>query len=440
MHLLITALSFFSLFLVTPILAQTDDSRPRVEQPGIILIQEFPTSQPKLQRFVAYTDQTATGYSGRGFYLVRFEQSPKDTRVPASKVKMILVKPTLPDTILTDADRSNLAAVVARYEQTSKAFPSSASSIMALVDSFSEAINSYDGGSVRVDGKWISKVEHLDHEIQRYDSQLRAEMDAAKSKKDFNYKRNPFYLEIKKLAQSDPYIEERLKKIDADFSAILAREALAGMLAELENPDLPLQKTSEILASISEVKNPSPMVSLLLSQAKNAKEIAASIQATRRSFNAAFAATAPSAELPDLPPDLVAKTQSLMSEVRKFLAGQPPKAIRVPATEARDMVAIAEGLPTLKAALESRNLTAAAELASKLSGNSDSIGGPTKEAFTNIKSECTAKLDRIASLRAEAAALAKGGKKKEAAAKVKEALDISPDPELERQLAELQAS
>lgn len=439
MQLPTAAIAFLAALLATPAWAQTDDARPRVEQPGIAFVQDFPTSQPRLRRFDAYTDQTATGYTGRGFYLFRFEKSSKDTRVPASQVKMILVEPTLPDTILTESDRSNLATVVARFEKASLAFPNSASSIMELANSFSEAIESYDDGNVRVDREWVNKIDHMDRQIARYDTQLRAEMDSAQSKRDFNYKRNPFYLEIKKLAPTDPYIEERLKKIESDFSAILAREDLEAMLVELNNPDLPKQKTTEIIEKLAEVNDPTAVVTRILVQSKTAAELAESCQATRRALNAAFAAIVSPLILPDLTPELVTQTQSLMAEIRKFLAGQPPAAIRVPATEARDMLTIAEGVPTLKGMLDSRNLAAATELASKLAGNADSIGGPAKATFSNIKVHCATELERCATLRAEADELAKAGKKKEASAKLAEVLEITTDPEVEKQLAELQA-
>ena len=425
------------LFLAPLIEAQSDDSRNRVEQPGIAFVQDFPSSPPRPRRFTAYQDQTAIGYGDRGFYHFRFEKASRDTKVSASQVKTILLKPVLPDTIITAADRDVLVRMINQYEKAAKAFPSSSTAIMELVEPFSEAVSSFDSGNIRVDGNWVNRVDYLDSQVERYDKQLRAEMGAAPSKTQFDYKRNPFYLEIKALAPTDPYIAERLARIDGDFSSLIARESLEKMLGNLENADLPAQQTKEILDSLAEVKDPTPNVSRILDQSKTAGELTTSTQTLRRSFNAAFSASP--ATLPELPADLASETGDLVSRMRQFMAGRPPAAMQIPDSQVRNMLSVAEKIPVLRSMLDAKDYTAAAELSSKLATSADAIGTPVKTVFTNIHSHCNAQLERVAALRAEAEELVKSGKKKEAAEKLSEAIEIMPNQEAEQQLSDLNA-
>lgn len=430
--------AWISLVILAPLIhAQSDDARRRVEQPGIAFVQDFPSSPPRLRRFTAYLDQTATGYAGRGFYHFRFENSSRDAKVPASQVKMILVEPALPPTIKTDADRAALVSIIEKYRQAAQKFPSSATAIMELVEPCAGAVSSFDSGNIRVDGEWLNRVDYLDTQVERYDRQLRAEMDAAPSKMEFDYKRNPFYLEIKTLASTDPYVAERLASIDNDFSVLIARESLEKMLVDLDNADLPAPQTKAILASLAKVEDPSPAVPRILAQSKTATELTATTDALCRSLNAAFSVSPTS--LPELPADLVAKTRDLVAQMRQFSAGRPPAAIQVPNTRARDMVAVADGLPVLRSTLDAKDYSAAEELASKLANSADAIGSPVKTVFSNIRNHCAAQLEQVAALRAEAEELAKSGKKKDAAEKLAEALKIMPNPEIEQQRSDLDA-
>lgn len=432
------AAALLCLLTLSPLVqAQSGDARLRVEQPGIAFVQDFPSSPPRPRRFTSYLDQTAIGYADRGFYHFRFEKASRDTKVPASQVKSILLEPALPDTIKTDADRDALVRMINQYEKAAKAFPSSSTAIMELVEPFSDAVSSFDSGSIRVEGNWVNRVDYLDSQVDRYENQLRAGMDAAPSKTQFDYKRNPFYLEIKALAPTDPYIAERLARIDGDFSSLIARESLEKMLGDLENADLPAQQTNEILDSLAEVKDPTPAVSRILDQAKTAAELTTSTQSLRRSFIAAFSASPTT--LPELPEDLASQTRDLVSRMRQFAAGRPPAAMQIPNAQARELLSVTENTPTLRGMLDAKDYKTAAELSSKLAASAGAIGTPVKTVFTNIQSHCNAQLERVAALRTEAEELAKSGKKKEAAEKLSEALEIMPDPETEQQLSDLNA-
>lgn len=437
MTLRIAAAWLCLLALATSVHAQADDNRRRVEQPGIAFVQDFPSSPPRPRRFTAYLDQTAIGYADRGFYHFRFEKSSRDTKVPAAQVKTILLEPALPDTIKTDAQRDDLVTMIKKYEKAARTFPSSSTAIMELVEPFSDAVSSFDSGNIRVEGNWINRVDYLDSQVDRYEKQLRAGMDAAPSKTQFDYKRNPFYLEIKALAPTDPYIAERLERIDAEFSALIARESLEKMLGELENPDLPAPQTKQILDSLAAVEDPSPGLSRILEQARTAGELTTSTQSLRRSFIAAFSASPTT--LPELPEDLASQTTDLLARIRQFTAGRPPAAIQIPTTLAREMLSVAENTPALRGMLDAKDYQTATELSSKLAKGADTIGAPVKTVFTNIQAHCNAQLERAAALRAESEELAKSGKKKEAAAKLSEALEIMPDPETEQQLSDLNA-
>ena len=436
MSLFVSAISVIALFIAPSILAQTDDSRVWIQQPGVAMVQDFPSSPPRLRRFDAFLDQTAVGYSGRGFYVFHFEKSSQQTKLPASLVKLILVKPDLPDPLLTESDRSTLVSTVNRFGSAAKAYPSFAASIMAMVDELAEAINSYDAGSVFVNGVWMNRIDYLDKQVADYESQLRAEMDAAPSKKAFDYTRNPFYLEIKSLS-SDPYIAERLKNIEADFSAILALENLENMIAELDDPKLPTQRTTRIIGLLTSLKEPSPAVSRILEQSKKTAELNESIDSLRRSMNSLFSSNTNPASLPKPPTEIVGQAQSIMSSHRILIAGRPPAAFKVPVSEAQDLAAIAENLTSLQGLLDSKNYKDAGDLAERLVSNAASVGTPTKTGLLNIQTHCVAQTNRIDTLRTEAEQLAKSGKKKDAAAKLTEALEISPNQELEKQLKAL---
>ncbi len=443
LRIIIFRIAFITLFLnnlsLIPLLAQTDDARLRVEQSGIAFVQDFPSSNPSPRRFTAYLDQTATGYAGRGFYHFRYDNSSKDSKVPAAQVKMILVKPILPDSILNEADRKSLLEMVNRYKGASHAAPSSAISIMELVQHFSDAIESYDSGNVRVNGQWIHRIDYLDNKVADCENKLRAGMNAAHSKKDFDYLRNPFYLEIKLLASNDSYIAEKLRSIEAGFASILAQESLEEIMVELDNPNLPAEQAQQLLYKLEKTENPSDAVIRILDQAKIARALMSSFQDLRRSFNATFAAVASSSSLPEFPSPLVAKAQDLMLETRQFIAGNPPASIQAPASQARDIITIAESLPTLQGMLTAKDYIAADGLASKLATSAGTLGGPTLVVLKNIQAHCIAQLENVKKLREEAVALAKEGNKKEAAEKLSEALEIMPNPEIDQQISDLLA-
>jgi HPt (histidine-containing phosphotransfer) domain-containing protein len=164
-----------------------------------------------------------------------------------------------------------------------------------------------------------------------------------------------------------------------------------------------------------------------------------SFQDLRRSFNATFAAVASSSSLPEFPSPLVAKAQDLMLETRQFIAGNPPASIQAPASQARDIITIAESLPTLQGMLTAKDYIAADGLASKLATSAGTLGGPTLVVLKNIQAHCIAQLENVKKLREEAVALAKEGNKKEAAEKLSEALEIMPNPEIDQQISDLLA-
>ena len=154
-------------------------------------------------------------------------------------------------------------------------------------------------------------------------------------------------------------------------------------------------------------------------------------------MNSLFSSITKPASLPKPPTELVGQAQSIMSSHRILVASRPPAAFRVPVSEAQDLATIAENLTSLLGLLDSKNYKDAGDLAERLVSNAASVGTPTKTALLNIQAHCVAQTSRIGTLRTEAEQLAKSGKKKDAAAKLTEALEISPDQELEKQLKDL---
>ena len=431
-------LVFLLLLVVSPFtLAQQDPSRQWVETKGIAFVQDFQSSPARPRPFVAYLNQTAIGYPDRGFYHFRFENSSRESKVPAALVKMIVVQPAVPNSILTDNDRAALVAGIKNIEDAAKKNPSAAASILDLADPLITALQRYDKGDILVDGNWVNRVEHADAQVAQYANQLRAGMSAAPSKAAFDYTRNPFYLQIKALADADPYIAETLRSIEAEFNLLIERESLQEMLVELENPDLPRERTQLILAKFSEQKDPSAVIARILDQSQAVADLTATVQILKRSLNNAFDAAATPPVLPELSEELVSKIQGLMTSTRELNAGKPPAALRIPSSEVRDMVAIVDRLPVLRSQLDSKEFAAAGELSGELSAKASIVGAAARQVFANIRNDCASRIQQIADLTEEAETLAAAGNKKEAAEKLSQALEIMPDSAMEERLAEL---
>lgn len=426
--------------LIVPLHAQERDGNTIVQTPGIALVKPQPWSKPaesEVVRFTAFTDRTARGSAGAGYFVLRLP-SGKDTQIPSARVVKLILTPKMPTELVDDSQRRELQKSIDEMTSAIAAVPAAATAVGDFLKPLQTNAARYDAGEVMIaPNNWETREKNRQTEIQKIEFRLRRAMTEAKIKKDFDLDANADFDKLTQLAATDPALKTRLDAMRVECAKLVSREEQDTILAKLQTPLSP-SAAALLLDQLKALSDPSPRTTSVLRQADVAATLTKDIDALKQGFENLWNEESLSkGALPTVPDDTVTQIDALTSKIAVFHAGAPPAGIWLPSSTFDACVAIKNALPTLQARIAERDYRAAIEGINSLSAPARQIGSKTTAALATIKSYSDAQIAKFSALVDEGNTLLTGTDKKLAVAKFQEALAIIPDANLEKRISEI---
>lgn len=438
-HFLRLALICFLLALV-PLHAQDRDGNTIVQTSGVALVKPQPWSKPseaEVLKFSAFTDRTARGSAGAGYFVLRLP-SGKDTQIPSARIVKLILQPKTPTELIEDSQRSELQKSIDEMKTAIAAVPAAGTVILEYLKPLQAIASRYDAGEVMTSpDKWETRDKYRQSEILKVESRLRRAMADAKIKKDFDLNSNADFSKLTELAASDAALQARLDAMRVECAKLVSREEQDAILVKLQSPLSP-SAAAILLDKLKSLSDPSPRTTSVLRQADIAAELTKEIDALKLGIESLWNEESLSKGiLPTAPADLTSQIGSLTSKLAVFRAGSPPAGIWLPTPTFDACVTLKDALATLQSRLTERDYKAAIEGVSALMPSARQIGSKTTAALESIKSYAEGQIAKFSTLVDEGNTLLNGTDKKLAVAKFQEALAVMPDANLEKRISEI---
>ena len=425
---------------LVPLHAQDRDGNTIVQTSGVALVKPQPWSKPseaEVVKFSAFTDRTARGSAGAGYFVLRLP-SGKDTQIPSARIVKLILQPKTPTELIEDSQRSELQKSIDEMKTAIAAVPAAGTVILEYLKPLQAIASRYDAGEVMTSpDKWETRDKYRQSEILKVESRLRRAMADAKIKKDFDLNSNADFSKLTELAASDAALQARLDAMRVECAKLVSREEQDAILVKLQAPLSP-SAAAILLDKLKSLSDPSPRTTSVLRQADIAVELTKEIDALKLGIESLWNEESLSKGiLPTAPADLTSQIGSLTSKLAVFRAGSPPAGIWLPAPAFDACVTLKDALATLQARLTERDYKAAIEGVSALMPSARQIGSKTTAALESIKSYAEGQIAKFSTLVDEGNTLLNGTDKKLAVAKFQEALAVMPDANLEKRISEI---
>jgi len=432
----------FLLLSVAELSAQSGDWRQSSDKGGFALVKPQPWSpenQASILKFLSYTDRSARGTPGAGYFVFQLpDQSEK--QVASAQVVKIVTPTKIPNNISDSSDLGSLKKAIEYYNNIGQNFPAATQSLAEMTKPLLDAQSKFDAGMIKIDGTWQSAVVHQKQSAAKTESKLNQELYdavASKSLRSFHLSSNNYYLELIETAKTDSELATRLEALKARFEQLLAAEELNTLLQKINDPTLGSENLAEIILKLKKIPAPDSRMRRILDQSELATQISALSREIKNGLELQYGnATDPTIPIP-LSDDLAAKIQKIETDVTIFKSGNPPAGLSIPAKEIEAEILFSKNITDLNSALKSRNYSKAESYVSPLVEVSAVIGPKTNNSMKSILLLVTTKLATFTKLRDEGAMLAQAGKKKEALAKYSEAVTMMPDPQISAKIEDL---
>jgi hypothetical protein len=425
---------------LVPLHAQDRDGNTIVQTSGVALVKPQPWSKPseaEVVKFSAFTDRTARGSAGAGYFVLRLP-SGKDTQIPSARIVKLILQPKTPTELIEDSQRSELQKSIDEMKTAIAAVPAAGTVILEYLKPLQAIASRYDAGEVMISSdKWETREKYRQLEIQKIEFRLRRAIADAKIKKDFDLNSNADFSKLTELAASDAALQARLDAMRLECAKLVSREEQDAILVKLQSPLSP-SAAAILLDKLKSLSDPSPRTTSVLRQADIAVELTKEIDALKLGIESLWNEESLSKGiLPTAPADLTSQIGSLTSKLAVFRAGSPPAGIWLPAPAFDACVTLKDALATLQARLTERDYKAAIEGVSALMPSARQIGSKTTAALESIKSYAEGQIAKFSTLVDEGNTLLNGTDKKLAVAKFQEALAVMPDANLEKRISEI---
>ena len=428
-----------ALVALVPVHAQDRDGNTIVQTAGIALVKPQPWSKPseaEVVKFSAFTDRTARGSAGAGYYVLRLP-SGKDTQIPSARIVKLILQPKTPTELIEDSQRSELQKSIGEMKAAIAAVPAAGTVISEYLKPLQAIAGRYDAGEVMTrPDKWETREKYRQLEMQKIEFRLRRAIADAKIKKDFDLNSNADFAKLTEFAASDAALQARLDAMRLECAKLVSREEQDAILVKLQSPLSP-SAAALLLDELKSLSDPSPRTTSVLRQADIAFELTKEIDALKLGIESLWNEESLKGILPTAPADLTSQIGSLTSKLAVFRAGSPPAGIWLPSPAFDACVTLKDALPTLQARLTERDYKAANEGVTALMPSARQIGSKTTEALESIKSYADSQIAKFSTLVDEGNALLNGTDKKLAVAKFQEALAVMPDANLEKRISEI---
>lgn len=428
---------FFAFF---PLHAQERDGNVVVEKQGFALVKPQAWSSAanaELVKFTAFTDRTAQGSSGAGYFVLRLPSGTNRQVANACLVKLVF-KPEMPDNLIEDSERQTLQKNIEDLVLISTTLPASRVILTEYLKPLQAAAARYDSGEVMESGKWLTRETHKAALKNKIESQLRTAMLGAKVKKEFDLKANRDFAKLSEFAEEDALVRQRLAEMLVEHAKSVSLEAQAEILARLQSPLSPADADS-LIAQLKELPESSLRTASVLKQSGVAVSLAKDIEAVKQEIESLWSRDdLAQGKLPQLSADLSERIDTLAGKLKVFRAGLPPVGIWVPEAVSKASVTLKDGITVLQTRLQAREYRTMIETVDALSPTVSLIGPKTHDAFDSIKAYPNAEISKFSTLMEEGNTQLGAGNKKAAASKFKDALAVMPDPGAESRLLEME--
>lgn len=429
-----------SLMALLPLRAQDRDGNTIVQTAGIALVKPQPWSKPseaEVVKFSAFTDRTARGSAGAGYFVFRLANG-KDTQIPTARLVKLIVQPKVPSELIEDAQRRELQKNIDEIKSAIAIVPGAGAEISEYLKPLQLAASRYDAGEVMTSpAKWETREKFRQMEIQKIEFRLRRAMADAKIKKDFDLNSNADFAKLTELAASDAALQARLAAMQVECAKLVSREEQDAILVKLQSPLSPAA-AAILLDKLKSLPDSSPRTVSVLRQADFAAGLVKEIEALKQAFESLWnEESLAKGTLPTVPAEMTAQIESLTSKIAVFKAGSPPAGIWLPLPAFDACVDLNNALPALQARLGERDYKACITGVTALTPSGRQLGPKTTAALESIKSYADGRIAKFSTLVDEGNGLLAGTDKKQAIAKFKEALAVMPDANLEKRISEI---
>ena len=439
---LIRPIFLFLVFLAIasrPLPAQEKDGHVAVEKSGFALVKPQPWSSPSQAsplKFTAYTDRSARGTAGAGYFVFRVPNQ-NDRQIPVAQIVKVVPQPEVPNNISTQAECDLIKKAVADFRALSKAYPIAKTFIDEMIKPLEEEVVKFESGQIKINGVWKSKAEVVRQEVAIYEFKLKQEFYANENPALFELESNIYYTELLEFAKNDPPLGSRLKALKTEHERLRAREESKAIVNKLNDPALTSNDVALLIKRLKALSDPDSVIRGLLNQVQLAETIELQSNEGRALIEAQFAPQQDFEKAPVLSPEARNVAQKLAQSFEEFKSSAPPAAIKVPVEAVKAVILIYEKLPSICSSLQAKDYLAANTALAALVDPSTKIGTHTRELIIGLQTLTTTKVASFTKLRDEAAALQKEGKSKPALAKYQEALAIMPSSQVSAEISRI---
>jgi hypothetical protein len=411
-----------------------------VEASGIVLVKPQPWSKPaeaELVTFTAYTDRSARGSAGAGYFVLRLP-SGKESQIPTSRIVKLILKPVAPKDLINDTQRANLQKIIDEMGSYSKVFPATQVTIGQYLKPLQEIASRFDSGEVMEASAWQTREKYRQASINKIESRLRLAMLEAKIKKDFDLTSNADFNKLSAFAKEDSALEARLVVLEADYAKLVSREDQDAILAKLQSPMSP-QEGELLINKLKEFPDPSPRTVSVLKQADVAAGITAEIDSIKLAWEQSWnTESLAKGTVPNIPSSLTERLDAIASKIKVFRAGSPPAGIWIPTSAFDAFIAVKNAMPSIQTGFNERNFRSTLQVFNTLSPVARQVGPKTVEAIGALQSYANTEIQKFSALVEEGNTFLTAQEKTQAITKFREALVIMPDEDLEKRITSLQ--
>ena len=418
-------------------------------KPGVALVKPQPwakDSEATVLEFQAFTDRTASGAAGAGYYEFTGKTGTK-RQVQASKVVKLVVYAD-PDQIkemITPEERQKVLSAITEINDTVTKYPATRTYLDPSVKSLEAEVAKFDAGQIKTKGAWVARASYQKDQASNLSNLLRSDVVQAKPASSFDIVNDPKYIALKEMSASNPGVKTILQEITEVHGKRVREEKRKEVLATLATPSISLAEAESAVAQLKSLKPEEDPTSAAFIKSWTA----ASATATEAASAAKPLATKLEAELtpvqadnvpPELSPDLDMELTALRQKTTVFIATKPAPQLIL---EAGQALAVADSVATFKALkplFAQKQFLQAKDTLDHFDRQAHLIGPQTVRVASGLQRYVAGRIEEFSRLREEAKLLAGSNKPAEALVKYQAAYEVIPDNEVQTEITKLQGS
>ena len=426
-------LVFFGSFAGS-LLAQSSDGHAAVEKSGFALVKPQPWSSPSQAsplKFTAYTDRSARGTPGAGYFVFRIANQT-DRQIQVAQIVKVVTQPEVPNNISTQAECDLIKEAIADFRAVLNAHPIAKTFIDEMIKPLAADVAKYESGQIKIDGDWKTKIEVSHQDKTTCETKLKKEFFGAKNPARFDMESNLYYIKLLELSKGDPELLKRLAALKLEHQRLREQDENKEVLSKLNDATLSPNDVDLVIKRLKALPNPDVGIRSILNQAKQAEEIESQVKELRAIIEAKFDSL--QSPVPSWSSDDRYKVQKLSQEFDEFKSSAPPAAIHVPMVTIKAIILFDQRLDGIVSAVQGHKYLEVNTTIATLVDPSSKIGVHTQQWVAWLLTFTTTQVAAFTKYRTAAVTLQKEGKYEAALAKYQEALAVMPSPEVSAEM------